>query len=293
MVSVSILSSDLERLLQRQALPAKTQSYQAWAEKLYTLAQALDMSAIALPEPSLPMPLDYPEAPLIKTQEFAQTEQVTVAGPLLQAFDQFTRQQDVAPAELLMAAFMWAYERCLHQSSVTVAFESHGRSIPGQDCDVTHTLGWFVGHHYLGLAKQSGQTPRDVLAHTQALVRDLPVNGFNLFLAKYLKEFDCPKQQAQFDVQPQVGFHYSTSSTAGSTAQVPLLVKRTALLKGILADLVPNSYPYPLVVSCVRKGDQLSISLLYYSNQLKHSTVQRLGSAIQEAVAMFAGEYLT
>ncbi|KAJ1972866.1 hypothetical protein H4R35_004439, partial [Dimargaris xerosporica] len=290
LVSVAILSNDLELLLQRQALPAKTLSYQAWADKLYTLAQALDVGAVAVPERSLPVPLDYPDAPLLKTHEFAQTELVTVDGPLLHRFDQFTRQQDVAPAELLMAAFVWAYERCFQQPSVTVAFESHGRSIPGQDCDVTHTLGWFVGHHYLSLAKRTGQTPHDVLAHTQTLVRGLPVNGFNLFLAKYLKELDCPEQRARFDIQPQVAFHYSANALTALSAEVPLLVKRNALFKDHIADLAPNSHPYRLVVSCLRQTGQLAINLTYYSNQLKHATVQHLGLAIQEAVQTFIGE---
>ncbi|KAJ1976971.1 hypothetical protein H4R35_002481, partial [Dimargaris xerosporica] len=229
-VTLSIVAGDLESLLRGQPLPVKTMSYQAWSNKLHTIAATLDVNTIVLPDPAPPLPLDYPNIPLNRTKEHAQTELVTIDGQLLQHLNQFTRQSGVAPVELLMAAFVWAYEQCFHQSKVTMLFESHGRNIPEHACDVTHTLGWFVGHHYLTLAKKRHQLPTDVLAHTQALLRDLPVNGFNLFLAKHLKRFDTPAEKVKFDIWPQVAFSYSSNQAISPALEQPCLEQRNDLL---------------------------------------------------------------
>ncbi|KAJ1976921.1 hypothetical protein H4R35_002496, partial [Dimargaris xerosporica] len=229
LVTLSIVAGDLELLLRDQPLPAKTMSYQAWSNKLHTIAGTLDVNTIMLPDPAPPLPLDYPNIPLNRTKEHAQTELVAIDGQLLQHFNQFTRQNGVAPVELLMAALVWAYEQCFHQPKVTMLFESHGRNIPGHDCDVTHTLGWFVGHHYLTLAKEHQQLPSDVLAHTQSLLRDLPVNGFNLFLAKHLKHFDTPAEKARFDIWPQVAFSFSTSQVPTPALEQPCFNRRNEM----------------------------------------------------------------
>ncbi|KAJ1971062.1 hypothetical protein H4R34_005863, partial [Dimargaris verticillata] len=202
-VTLSIVAGDLELLLCDQPLPAKTMSYQAWSNQLQAMADTLDVSTIVLPDLVPSLPLDYPGVPLNRTKEHAQTELVTIDGQQLQQLNQFAKQSGTALVELLMAAFVWAYEQCFQQSKITMLFESHGRQIPGHDCDVTHTLGWFVGHHYLTLTKEQPHSPSDVLAHTQALMRDLPINGFNLFLAKHLKCFDTLDEYAPFDIWPQ------------------------------------------------------------------------------------------
>ncbi|KAJ1960937.1 hypothetical protein H4R35_007502 [Dimargaris xerosporica] len=262
-------------------------SYQAWSSKLHTIAATLDVNTIVLPDPAPPLPLDYPNVPLNRTKEHAQTELVTIDGQLLQHFNQFTRQKSVAPVELLMAAFVWAYEQCFHQPKVTMLFESHGRNIPGHSCDVTHTLGWFVGHHYLTLAKERHQLPTDVLAHTQSLLRDLPANGFNLFLAKHLKHFDTPAEKAKFDIWPQVAFSYAARQTAAPALESPRLKRRNDLLSPILNGLLPNSLPCLIILSCSHESDQLTVRLQYHLNQFKITTMQQLGSAIIDAVRLF------
>ncbi|KAJ1980661.1 hypothetical protein H4R35_001030 [Dimargaris xerosporica] len=287
-MTLSVVAGDLELLLCDQPLPAKTMSYQAWANKLHTTATTLDVSTIVLPDPAPPLLLDYPNVPLNRTKEHAQTELVTIDGQLLQHFNQFTKHSGAAPVELLMAAFAWAYEQCFRQPKVTMLFESHGRNIPGHDCDVTHTLGWFVGHHYLTLAKERHQLPSDVLAHTQALLRDLPANGFKLFLAKHLRHFDTPAERAKFDIWPQVAFSYITVQLPAPQTDQPLLRQRRDMLEPILDQLLPNALPCPLITSCSHASDQLTMRLQYHTNQLNRPTMQRLGSAITDAVQLFA-----
>ncbi|KAJ1978079.1 hypothetical protein H4R35_002049 [Dimargaris xerosporica] len=223
LVTLSIVAGDLELLLSGLPLPAKIMSYQAWSNQLHAIAAALDANTIVLPDFAPVLPLDYPNVPLNRTKEHAQTELVTINGQLLQHFNQFTKQSGSAPVELLMTAFVWAYEQCFHRPKVTVLFESHGRSMPGYNGDVTHTLGWFVGYHYLTLAKECHQTPSNVLAHTRALLYDFPVNGFNLFLAKHLKRFDSPDEQAKSDVWPQVAFSYFIDHSSTHQSDQPLL----------------------------------------------------------------------
>ncbi|KAJ1978535.1 hypothetical protein H4R35_001876 [Dimargaris xerosporica] len=77
-VTLSIVAGDLEWLLRNQPLPAKTMPYQAWSNKLYTIAATLDVSTIVLPDFAPPLPLDYPNIPLNRTKEHAQTELVTI-----------------------------------------------------------------------------------------------------------------------------------------------------------------------------------------------------------------------
>ncbi|KAJ1977108.1 hypothetical protein H4R34_003710 [Dimargaris verticillata] len=212
-------------------------SYQAWSNQLQAMADTLDVSTIVLPDLAPSLPLDYPGVPLNRTKEHAQTELVTIGGQLLRQLNQFTKQSGAALVELLMAAFVWAYEQCFQQSKVTMLFESHGRNIPGHDCDVTHTLGWFVGHHYLTLTREQPHSPSDILAHTQALMRDLPINGFNLFLAKHFKSFDTLDEQAPFDIWPQVAFSFATSQVLAPALGQPCLERRNDLLQPVLDDM--------------------------------------------------------
>ncbi|KAJ1972275.1 hypothetical protein H4R35_004767 [Dimargaris xerosporica] len=107
-----------------------------------------------------------------------------------------------------MTALVLTCNQHFNMPSVTLLFESNGRSPPGQSCDVSRILGWCVSHNYLSLAVLPNEPAQSTLERTQLTLRDLPTNGFNLFLAKHLRVFSDPNEQAQFNISPDMAFSY-------------------------------------------------------------------------------------
>ncbi|KAJ1962993.1 hypothetical protein H4R35_007297, partial [Dimargaris xerosporica] len=106
LMTLLIVAGELELLVSGLPLPAKTMSYQAWSNQLHAIAAALNANTIVLPDLAPVLPLDYPNVPLNRTKEHAQTELVTINGQLLQHFNQFTKQSGSASVEVLMTAFV-------------------------------------------------------------------------------------------------------------------------------------------------------------------------------------------
>ncbi|KAJ1971282.1 hypothetical protein H4R34_005792 [Dimargaris verticillata] len=167
--------------------------------------------------------------------------------------------------------------------SITLLFESNGRSPPGQSCDVSRTLGWCVSHNYLSLTKQSNESPKATLERTQSTLRDLPVNGFNLFLAKHLKAFTDASERAQFNTSPEMAFSYSDDQVLETADSASPIALRHDLLTPIMSQLVPNAHPYSLVVSCLHGVDKLEVYFTYHTNQFNPFTIQRLILAMAQA----------
>ncbi|KAJ1978204.1 hypothetical protein H4R34_003291 [Dimargaris verticillata] len=288
LVSCIVLVDDVASLLQNQTLTPKTLSYVAWSDTMYAMAQDLDVSTIALPTPSPPLPLDYPHVPLNRSKEYEAKEVLTIDHELLRRFNTYTQEHTVAAVDLLMTALLLACNQHFNTPSITVAFESNGRSLPGQSCDVSRTLGWCVSHHYLSLTKQPHESPKATLERTQSALRDLPVNGFNLFLAKHLKSFSKPHERAQFNINPELAFGYSDCKIAESAADALPIKPSLDLLAPIMPELLPNAHPYPLVVSCAHAMDKLDIRFIYHTNQFRPSTIQQLALDFKQVLDSMA-----
>ncbi|KAJ1977844.1 hypothetical protein H4R35_002130, partial [Dimargaris xerosporica] len=209
LVSCIVLVDDVVSLLESRPLPPKTLSYIAWSDTLHAMAQDLDTSTIVLPTLSPPLPLDYPHVPHNRSKDYEAKEILTIDDELLHRFNAYTQQHRVTAVDLIMTALLLAFNQHLNMPSITVAFESNGRNPPGQSRDISRTLGWCVSHHYLSLTLQSNESPQTTLERTQLALRDLPTNGFNMFLAKHLKAFSNRNEQASFNINPELAFSYS------------------------------------------------------------------------------------
>ncbi|KAJ1970835.1 hypothetical protein H4R34_005935 [Dimargaris verticillata] len=248
------------------------------------MAQDLDVSTIALPMSSSPLPLDYPHVPLNRSKEYEATEILTIDGELLRRFNAYTQQHTVTAVDLLMTALLLACNQRFNMPSITVAFESNGRSPPGQSCDVSRTLGWFVSHYYLTLTTQPNDSPKATLERTQSTLHDLPVNGFNLFLAKHLKSFSKPCERAQFNINPELAFGYSDDQALNAANNSLPIAPQHDLLSPVMAQLLPNAHPYPLVVSCQHGTDKLEIYLVFHINQFHSSTAKSFAATVSQAL---------
>ncbi|KAJ1968011.1 hypothetical protein H4R35_006546, partial [Dimargaris xerosporica] len=233
LVSSTILLDDIVSLLQGQPLPPKTLSYTEWSDTLHAIAQSLDVSTITLPTPSPPLPLDYPHIPLNRSKEYEAKEILTIDDELLHRFSAYTQQHTATAVDLLMTALLLACYECFNVPSITMVFESNGRSPPGQSFNVSRTLGWCVSHHYLSLSKQASESPHTTLERTQSILRDLSTNGFHLFLAKHLKVFSDPNERAQFNINPKLAFSYLDDQTLNAARSVLPIVPHHDLLKSI------------------------------------------------------------
>ncbi|KAJ1980134.1 hypothetical protein H4R34_002566, partial [Dimargaris verticillata] len=288
-VSASILAQDLQALLQQRALPPKTLSYPQWATTLRHLASTLDPAIGQRFHHAPPLPLDYAPlpAPQVASQATLRRTSTTFEGPQLQAMTAWMRQAEVTAPELLLTALLLATTDVFHQTSLNLAVESHGRSIPHKHCDVSRTVGWFVHYQYLTLAQRPGQPLSSVLAEAQQAIRQLPTQGFELFLAKHLGPMAGDTQQLLSQYRPDVAFAYNDAAGTEAAINDGHWQARQDMLTPLAVDLLPNVFPYRLIITCQHQAETLTVTVAYHTHQYQLSTMDRLLGRLEAAVGLF------
>ncbi|WP_414157498.1 amino acid adenylation domain-containing protein [Pseudomonas sp. BNK-15] len=207
-VSWRILLEDLQRACLGQPLPARTSSYQAWAERLAGHADAcagqLDYW-LALGEAGAQA---LPRDRAVTQTRVADERKVRVSFP--PAFTQALLQQ--APSayrtqvnDLLLAALARALCNWSGNQQVLVQLEGHGREELFEDIDLTRTVGWFTSLYPVALRPQA--QPGACIAAIKEQLRAVPQRGLGYGVLRYL---GTPAQREQLarQAQPRVTFNY-------------------------------------------------------------------------------------
>ncbi|MFC4314150.1 non-ribosomal peptide synthase/polyketide synthase [Steroidobacter flavus] len=182
-VSWRILLDDLQTAYrQAQAgtavvLPARTSSYQQWAQRLHsypqTRADELNYWRQLECAPA-PLPCDWPEGG--NTQ--ADRESLTLrldrehTAQLLKAVPAASRVQI---NELLLAALVQALYQWSGRAEVSIDVEGHGRETDGDDIDVSRTVGWFTS--LFPVAVVAGNDAGETLDRVKRRLREIPGKG--------------------------------------------------------------------------------------------------------------------
>ncbi|WP_313053322.1 non-ribosomal peptide synthetase [Pseudomonas lopnurensis] len=215
-VSWRILLEDLrtayDQLSAGQALklPAKTSSFQAWAERLHmyasgsTLHRELDYWKEQLGGFSATLPCDNPEGACLS--RFAASANTHLDSDwtrrLLQEAPTAYRTQI---NDLLLTALARVVCRWSGQGSALIQLEGHGREELFEDIDLSRTVGWFTSVYPLRLAPDESLESSIKIIKEQ--LRAVPHKGIGFGILRYLG--DANVRQAIRDLpQPRITFNY-------------------------------------------------------------------------------------
>jgi amino acid adenylation domain-containing protein/non-ribosomal peptide synthase protein (TIGR01720 family) len=214
-VSWGILLEDLDTACrqletgQPTALPAKSTSFQYWAQRLTNHANSPDFATEAAywarPTPdSAPIPVDHDLGPNCE----ASGRVVAVALPAEYTDALLRRVPAVYRTEIndvLLAALARALTEWTGGDSVLVELEGHGREPLFDDVDLSRTVGWFTSALPVDLPLATGGWG-DQLTATKALLRAIPRHGIGYGIARHLRE-DTAAELATAP-EPALSFNY-------------------------------------------------------------------------------------
>ena len=209
-VSWRVVLEDLQSLYRQHALPAKTTSFKAWAERVQGYAhseaiqsqkhfwlQQLDGMHTDLPcrDPHGARPGRLART-LVSRLDAERTRQLLQQAPAAYR----TRINDLLLTALARVICQWTG----HASSL-IQLEGHGREDLFDDIDLSRTLGWFTSLFPVRL------TPADSLADSikqiKEQLRAIPDNGLGFGALRYLGD-DATRQAFSRLPVPRITFNY-------------------------------------------------------------------------------------
>ena len=199
-VSIAILMEDLQTACEQIErggairLPARTASYQSWADRLVAHARSPELRDeekywLALPwAQSVPLPIDGVggdvETPRVRAETIALYPAATEGLELVQRL--FGAQaEDVILSAVAEAVAAWTKRR-----QICVEVMHHGRSGLTDGPDLSRTVGWFSAEVPVFLDLGSSIDPRDTLTCVQAQRRCIPHEGMGYGVLRYSSDGD-------------------------------------------------------------------------------------------------------
>ncbi|SDQ57639.1 non-ribosomal peptide synthase domain TIGR01720/amino acid adenylation domain-containing protein [Pseudomonas sp. UC 17F4] len=231
-VSWRILFEDLQQAYtqlaagQPVALPAKTTSVKAWAERLQTYARGDNLQAQLgywqqqLQGACAELPQDHADGTLRSRDALTLYSQLSpqLTRKLLQQAPAAYRTQI---NDLLLAALARVLQRWTGADHCLIQLEGHGREELFDEVDLTRTLGWFTSMFALKL--QAFEQWSDTLKGIKEQLRAVPDKGIGYGVLRYLGDQQARESLAQLPV-PRVTFNYLGQFDASFSSDQALFV---------------------------------------------------------------------
>jgi len=225
-VSWRILLEDLQKAYLQYTngeaihLPAKTSSYQAWANSLQTWKPA-ESYWHQLNE-SHSLPIDHPQGSnrFIDMKDYSislthdATQRLLVESPAAY----HTQINDLLLTTLMLTLRDWS-----GQKQHLIDLESHGRSDRFEAIDLSRTVGWFTSLYALSLQLPTGSELDHALKSIKEQLRQIPDEGLGYGVLRYHNQESLPKGQllfnylGQFDQSLQEGEFSFADEDSGRT----------------------------------------------------------------------------
>ena len=294
-VSWRVLLEDLQQAYRAAvsggalALPAKTSSLKAWADRLHAhalspaLEQELPWWQAQLQEASDALPFDHAHG------EQLQRHALTVATQL---DTEQTRQllHDVPAAyrtqinDLLLTALARVISRWTGQPYALIRLEGHGREDLFDELDITRTVGWFSNLYPVRLTPQASQA--DSIMTIKEQLRAIPDKGMGYGLLRYLGS-EAARQGLRALPQGSIVFNY-LGQFDGSFGSGDALFAPSGESSGA-AQSSDAPLAAPVSINGQVYGGQLNLTWTYSSAVFERETMQRLGDEYsQELRALIA-----
>jgi non-ribosomal peptide synthase protein (TIGR01720 family) len=292
-VSFRVLLEDLNEIYaalearREPVLPAKTSSFQRWAQRLGEYAAGpelrteLDYWERVLASEGLAFPRTNPSgereaSPDWLNLELDENATAQLLGVAPRAHQ--TQINDLLLTALAHASRTWAAAASVRLDSVLVALEGHGREDLFEDVDVTRTLGWFTTVYPVRLTPDASDIGRSIRAIRETL-RRVPQRGIGYGLLRY----SSPERErlAQSPVPP-VLFNY-----LGQFDQVfsqPEARFAPCDEPSGEAEDPQNRFPWQLGVNCMVIERRLSMTWNYDPELHRHDAIRALAEEYVRAL---------
>ncbi|BAY99590.1 amino acid adenylation domain protein [Tolypothrix tenuis PCC 7101] len=286
-VSWRILLEDLQTAYQQLSqgqkiqLPAKTTSFQQWAEKLNEYAQALELES-ELPywqnqiqQSVINLPTDDQAA---NTVTSVGTVSVSLSNPETQALlQEVPKAYQTQVNDVLLTALVQACAQWTGDNSLFLTLEAHGREEIFPDVNLSRTAGWFTAQFPVLLNLGDAFSPGDALKTIKEQLRNIPHNGINYGVLKYLSQ----NSSLQATPQPQLKFNY--------LGQFDQVLPDTSIFQLAAQTTGPNrslqgSRSHLLEIDGMVTHGQLQLNCTYSQNIHHPNTIERLATHFIEAL---------
>ncbi|OUL22221.1 hypothetical protein BV378_25390 [Nostoc sp. RF31YmG] len=284
-ISWRILLEDLQTVYQQLSqgqeiqLPGKTTAFKQWAEKLSEYAQALELES-KLPywqnqiqQSVINLPTDYQDA---NTVASVGTVSVSLSSKETQALlQEVPKAYQTQVNDVLLTALVQACAQWTGDNSLLLTLEGHGREDIFPDVNLSRTVGWFTAQFPVLLSLGNAFSPGDALKTIKEQLRNIPQNGINYGVLKYLS------QNISLQATPQLKFNY--------LGQFDQVLPDTSIFKLPDQTTGPNrslqgSRSHLLEIDGMVTNGQLRLDWTYSQNIHHPSTIESLAAHFIEAL---------
>lgn len=274
------------------ALPPKTSSFQAWAERLSRYARSQSVAPQAgywhAAIGRMPQPARAASAPGPAYRTLAAAKCVLKAGTARRLVEAASKVFDTGVDTLLLAALGLAYRKCRRLDRVAVCVEGHGREALFDDVFLGRTVGWFTSQYPVLL-----RVPSDdcgvAITLTRAALEEIPNRGVDFGILKYLD--DSPANAALRGLQaPRVLFNYLGHFAQG-VAPEPSPFRLSHLSVG--GEIHPDwEAPFDLSIGVTLAGGEADVSLQHDPAVISSDDVREFSTAYAALLEEIAAESL-
>ena len=211
-VSWRILLSDLQTAYEQENLPAKTASFQQWAERLVTEAgseqRGKELAYWRSIERRVPLSLPRDYAGGINTRLSTQMVNRQLSKEETHSLlHEIPRSLQVQIHEVLLTALLEAIGGWTGEYRMLIAMEGHGREdLDG--VDVSRTIGWFTTLYPVLLEADRHVSLQQRLKAVSKQLRSVPERGLGYGVSRYLTEDPVIAESLRRSGTPELIFNY-------------------------------------------------------------------------------------
>jgi amino acid adenylation domain-containing protein/non-ribosomal peptide synthase protein (TIGR01720 family) len=267
-------------------LPAKTTSFQLWAQRLMEYAQSPELEQeaaywLTLSETTEPrLPRDNPEGERIA----ATVERIVVSLSPLETQVLLRDLPKVFHTEIndvLLTALVQAFAQWTGQDSIFIDVEGHGREPITRDVDPSRTIGWFTSIFPVRLELERNANPEEALHLIKEQLRRVPHRGIGYGLLRYLSGKEDLRDALKSIPEREVVFKYS--GPFGQTESETSC--RTRAIEPPRPNLSPESNrPNILEIDGSVAGGRLEMVWTYSADVHRRSSIEKLTVQFMEAL---------
>ncbi|BAY81672.1 peptide synthetase [Calothrix parasitica NIES-267] len=193
--------------------PAKTTSFQNWANKLINYAQSqtvLDELNYWLSLKSdVLLPIDYSSDETKNT--VASTAEVSVTLDIEQTrslLEEVPKAYKTQINDILLTALLQTFNNWTTAPTLLIDLEGHGREDLFSDVDLSRTVGWFTTIFPVLLKLDDHRKLEVIIKSVKEQLRQIPNRGFGYGLLRYLIQDETIKTRLENQPQAQIKFNY-------------------------------------------------------------------------------------
>lgn len=296
-VSRALLLEDLQTLCRQLIrgepcrLPAKTTSYQHWAQRLWQHAQSAEVRAelpfwLGQAAGGEALPVDFPAG--TPTFGSLRTVGTTLSSADTAALREVARRQQVSLSDLLV----WSVLRLLADQTGcerwTIATTGHGREALFDEVDLSRTVGWFQILYPVRLHLPSAHADEQAVAAVAAQLGQVPGNGLGYALLRHSCADPRVRGQLAARPAPQIAVNYMGAFGFDDVVVAGELFSACRASAEPLQDPL-GVWPFPLDVVGSLVGDHLRVDMNFSVNLYRPPTVERMLDALGRRLLRLAG----